>query len=294
MISRVFIGLLLVVSICGILSAANSTIGVAMTNGNFVLDRSTVVGNANVFDGSVIETGQAMSDLTLSNGLKLRLGTESRGQVFLDRLVLEKGAGQVSGGKYVVEAGRLRVMPDNSTATARVAFGSRNLVEVAAIGGPVRVMTAEGTPLANITAGSALSFTNQAGASTPTTLCGTVVRSNGKLMLTDTTTKVTLELKGADLDRYVGKSISVSGNMAGNDALQVLGSPKTDSCGVVPAGAIGAAGAAGAGATGAAGAGAAAGLSTAAIAGIAIAGATGLSLGLAGAKGAFSGSNASQ
>jgi hypothetical protein len=292
MISRVIIGLLLVVSICGILPAANSTIGVAMTNGNFVLDRSTVVGNANVFDGSVIETGKAMSDLTLSNGLKLRLGTESRGQVFLDRLVLEKGAGQVSGGKYVVEAGRLRVMPDNSTATARVAFGSRNSVEVAAIGGPVRVMTAEGTPLANITAGSALSFTNQAGASTPTTVCGKVVRSNGKLMLTDTTTKVTLELKGADLDRYVGKSISVSGNMAGNDALQVLGSPKTDSCGVGPASALGAAGAAGA--TGAAGAGAAAGLSTVAIAGIAIAGATGLSLGLAGAKGAFSGSNASQ
>lgn len=283
--SCVTIGLLLAVCFSSILSAASSTIGVAMTNGNFVLDHSTVVGNANVFEGSVIETGKAMSDLTLTNGLKVRLGTDSRGQVFRDRMVLEKGASQVSGGKYVLEAGRLRVMPANPNATARVAFGSPHLVEVAAIGGAVRVLTAEGIPLANMASGSALSFAEQAGASTPTSLCGKVVRSDGKLMLTDTTTRVTVELRGTDLDRYVGKSISVSGNMVGSGALQVLNSPRLDSCGVGPAGAAGAAGA---------GAGAGAGLSTAAIAGIAIAGGAGLGVGLAGAAGAFSGSNASK
>src|SRR5579864_4414607 len=190
--SRHTFGLPLLVCFCGILSAASSTIGVAITNGNFILDHSPVVGNANVFDGSTIETGKAMSDLTLTNGLKVRLGTDSRGQVFRDRMVLERGAGQVSGGKYVLEAGRLRVMADSLTTTARVAFGNRNWVEVAAIGGAVRVVTAEGIPVANIAAGSALSFVEQAGASTPTTLCGKVVRSEGKLLLTDTTTKVTV------------------------------------------------------------------------------------------------------
>src|SRR5712692_4550835 len=130
MTSRITIVFLLTVCVCGMLPAASPTIGVAMANGNFLLDRSPVVGNANVFEGSVIETGKAMSDLTLANGLKMRLGTESRGRVFRDRLVLEKGAGQVSGSKYLVEAGRLRVMPGSSNATARVAFGNKNLVEV--------------------------------------------------------------------------------------------------------------------------------------------------------------------
>lgn len=294
MIFRFNLGLMLAACLCGILSAASSTIGVAMTNGNFVLDRSTVVGNANVFDGSVIETGKAVSDLTLSNGLKVRLGTDSRGQVFLDRLVLEKGAGQVTGGRYVVEAGRLRVIASNSATTARVAFGTRNIVEVAAIGGAVRVITGEGTPVANIAAGGALSFTNQAGASAPTTLCGKVVRSGGKLMLTDTITKVAVELKGADLDQYAGKSIAVMGNFVGNDALQLLNSPKSDTCGAGPAAAGGVVGTKAPGATAAVGTSTGAGLSTTAIAGIAIAGASGLSLGLAGAAGAFSGSNASK
>jgi hypothetical protein len=279
MIFRIAFVVFLTACLCGILPAANPTIGVAIANGSFLLDRSPVVGNANIFEGSVIETGKAMSDVTLANGLKVRLGVASRGRVFCDRLVLEKGAAQVTGSKYLVEAGRLRVIPGSSNATARVAFGNKNLVEVAAIRGAVRVVTAGGIPVANMAADSALSFTDQAGASTPTTLSGKVVRSNGRLMLTDTTTKVTVELRGADLDQYVGKSISVSGNMVGNDVLQVLeGSVKL----------------AAAGAPGAGGGGAAAGLSTAAIAGITVAGATGLGIGLAASAGAFSGANASQ
>jgi hypothetical protein len=277
MTSTTSLSLLAAVLCCGILPAASPTIGIAVTNGNFLLDSSKVVGNANVYEGSVIETQKAMSDLNLTSGLKMRLGSESRGRVFPDRLVLEKGAGQVSGSKYLVEAGRLRVMPSSSTAMARVAFGNRNLIEVAAIGGAVRVVTTEGIRIANIEAGSALSFADegQGGASTPTTLCGNEVRSNGKLMLTDTTSKITVELKGTGLDQYVGKSISVSGNMAGNDVLQVLG-VKRDSCGVNSAKAGVAA------------------LSGAAIAGIVIAAATGLGLGLAAATGSFSSPAASQ
>ncbi len=91
------LALCLIVAGAVTLTAAGSTIGVAIANGKFFLDRSPVVGNANVFDGSVIDTGRAMADLSLNNGVKMRLGTESRGRIFSNQLVLEKGSGQISG-----------------------------------------------------------------------------------------------------------------------------------------------------------------------------------------------------
>ena len=297
MFFRIVPVILLTVCLCGILPAASPTIGVAMANGNFLLDHSRVVGNANFFEGSVIETGKAMSDLSLTSGLKMRLGVGSRGRVFHDRLVLDQGAGQVSGSKFLVEARGLRVIPVGGDATARVALGSRNLVEVSAVTGSLRVESSMGIRVANMPAGAALSFTEQAGASAPTILCGNAESVDGKVMLTDKTSGVTVELIGTGLNQHLGKSISVTGNRAGNDALHVL-SVKRDACfGPVAAGASGTGAAAGAGAAGvgtAAGAGAGAGLSTAAIAGIAVGGATGLGLGLAAANGTFSGGNASK
>jgi hypothetical protein len=290
---RVVLVVLLTLCLCGILTAANSMIGVAVANGNFLLDRSQVVGNANVFDGSVVETERAMSDLSLTSGLKMRLGVESRGQVFQDRLVLQQGAGQVSGSKYLVEARGLRVIPVGSDATVRVALGPKTLVEVAALTGSFHVETLAGIRVANMTPGAARSFTVQAGAATPTVLCGTALLVDGKLMLTDKTAGITLELTGTGLEQYVGKSISVKGNMAGNDVLHVL-SVKRDACGgggaAAAAGDVDSAGGAGTAAV----AGAGTGLSTAAIAGIAVGGATGLGLGLAAANGVFSGANASK
>ena len=298
---RIILVVLLTLCLFGILPGAISTIGVATANGSFWLDHSQVVGNANVFDGSVIETGKAMSDLSLTSGLKMRLGVDSRGQVFRDRLELEQGAGQVSGSKYLVKARSLRVFPVSSGATVRVALGPKNLVEVAVVTGSFRVETAAGIRVANMASGAALSFTEQAGAAPPTMVCGNAERVDGRLLLTDKTSGVTVELSGAGLEKYLGKSISVTGNRTGNDALQVL-SVKRDACGgtggvAAGAGAAGSAGAgvgAGAASAGAVGAAGGGGLSTAAIAGIAVAGATGLGAGLAATQGVFSSGNASK
>ncbi len=282
-----------------LLQAASPSIGLAMANGRFVLDHAVVVGNATVFDGSMIETEKVMSEISLENGLKMRLGIDARGLVFENRLVLEKGAGQVSGSKYLVQAGRLRIVPLGSYATARVALGEKNLVEVAAVAGNVRVETAGGIRVANMESGMALSFAEQSGASTPARLCGKVERKDGVPMLTDATTKITVQLKGAALDEYLDKTIAVTGNMAGPDLLQVL-TAKRDTCGgaagartATAAAGAGAGAAAGGGAATGAGAGAAAGLSMAAIAGIAVGSAAGLSAGLAAAAGAFSQKSAS-
>jgi hypothetical protein len=318
---RIILVVLLTVCMGGILPAANSTIGVAMANGSFWLDHSQVVGNATVFDGSVIETGKAMSDLSLTGGLKMRLGVDSRGQVFSGRLELEQGAGQVSGSKYVVKARGLRVFPVTAGAIVRVEVGPGNTVEVAAVTGSFRVETVAGLRVANMAAGAALSFTEQAGAAPPTVVCGNAERVDGKLTVTDKTSGVTVELAGESLEQYIGKSISVTGNRTGNDALHVL-SVKKDACkGAGAAAVAGAGAAAGAGATagsgaaagaasagaasaGAAGAGAAgagagaaaagAGISTAAIAGIAVATVAGVGVGVAATKGVFSTGNASK
>jgi hypothetical protein len=311
---RMFPAVSLALCLCGILPAATSMIGVAMANGKFLLDRSEVVGNANIFDGSVVQTGKAMSDLSLTSGLKMRLAMDSRGKVFHDRLVIEQGAGQVSGSKYLVEARGLRVIAIGTDATVRVALGPEALVEVAAVTGAFQVETLAGIRVANMPPGTALSFTEEGGASMPTVLCGKPSHVNGKFVLTDKTTRVTVELTGISLDEFAGRSISVTGNMAGSGVLHVL-SAKRSACGgaaakagetgaagagAAGAGAAGAgaagAGAAGAGAAGAAaaGAGAAVGLSTAAIAGIAVAGAVGLGLGVTAAAGGFSSPPASK
>ena len=133
MFFRVMIVVLLTMCVSGALFAATSGIGVAMANGTFWLDRSQVEGNASVFDGSIIETGKAMSDLALTSGLKMRLGVESRGQIFTNRLELQQGISQVTGSKFLVKARELRVFPVGSAATVRVAVGPKNLVEVAAV-----------------------------------------------------------------------------------------------------------------------------------------------------------------
>lgn len=271
--SRSVFAVSLTACFCGILSGATPTIGVAMSSGHFLLDHSRVAGNANLSEGSVIETEKARSDMSLTNGLKMRLGADSRGQVFSNRLVLQQGVGEVTGSNYVVKAGRLVVTPVGPNATARVLFAAKNVMEVAAVGGAVLVTTAEGVALTTMPANTSLSFSEQAGASSPTSLCGRLVRQNGKYLMNGT------EVKSTDnLDQYVGRSISVSGNRLDDGTFRVLsGTEKRDSCGVPPAGA--AAGAAGHG------------LSHGAIAGIVIGSAAAVGLGIAAGVGAFDTSN---
>ncbi|MCC6591221.1 MAG: hypothetical protein IT168_31335 [Bryobacterales bacterium] len=289
MLKRLLLGVTFV-GIGSALAATGPAIGVATATGSFVMDRAAVQGNGTVFDGAVIETTKVTPDVVLNSGAKFRLGTESRGKVYRDRLVLEKGAGQVTAGSnFAVEASRLRLVPSSGNAVAKIEIARANFVQIAALKGSLRVETSTGLALANMAEGMALAFDTQAaGAAMPMKLCGKVEKKNGGLVLTDSTTKVAVKLQGSDLDQYAGKSIAVEGNPTGSGAqqtLQVL-SAKADACSS-KAGAAGAGGAAAAGAAGAAGAGAATGLSTAAIAGIVIGAGAGLGLGVAAATGAF-------
>lgn len=189
--------------------ASAPAIGVAMARGSFRLDNATVSRNGTLFDGTLIETAQVPSELQLQGGARIELAPGSRGTIYRDRLVLERGQGQLAGTTYRIEANKIRVDADSS---ALVALDATNRVVVAALGGPVRVTNSEGVLLANIRQGKALEFEPQAGAAPPTQVTGILEKRDGHFLLTDETTGVTVELQGPGLERNVGKRVEIAGS----------------------------------------------------------------------------------
>src|SRR5919109_2664951 len=100
-----------------------ATIGIAMVNGIAKVDNNAIRGNASILDGSVVETGKGTSRLSLQSGPRVELGSESRGKVYRDHVVLEKGTGQLHAGtSFPMIANSLRVDTIGSDSTIRVAI----------------------------------------------------------------------------------------------------------------------------------------------------------------------------
>lgn len=270
-------------------TAAAPAVGMMTARGSFTIDDSNVAGNATLFEGNRIETGRASSQLLLNNGARMQLAAESRGIVYRDRLVLERGSGRVE--NYGVEALSLQIRPDGGNASAEVSVrnsGSAGpgLVEVAALNGPVRVTASNGVLLANVQAGRTLAFVPETAAmpAGPTTVTGCVESAGGRFLLTDETSIVRFEVNGGGINKEVGHRVQVSGTVTPvpesvsrvqSTSVKQLSkkcSNRTTAAAAAGVGAAGAgaAGAAGTGAAGAAGAGAA-GASTAAAVGMAVA-----------------------
>jgi hypothetical protein len=194
------------------MTATSPAIGLATANGSFQVNAAKVWGNTTLFDGSVVETAKAPSDLRLNNGAQMRLASESRATVYGGRFVLERGSGQVeASSSYPVEARTLRVYPATSGAVARVELARGSQVLVAAVQGAVRVTNAAGVVVANMTAGNALSFDPQAGASAPTKVAGCLLRKDGKFVVVDQVTNVTLQVQGGELEKEVGNKVEITG-----------------------------------------------------------------------------------
>src|ERR1700691_758164 len=264
---RASLGLL---SLCALPAgfAASSAIGLVVANGSFQLDHSNVRGTATLFDGNTIETNISSSQLKLNNGVSLRLAAETRARVYDSRLVLEKGIGQLESTKYRIEAASLRVEADQPGATARVQLAGPARVVVAARDGSVRVSNGDGVLIARLYSGREMVFEPQeAGAATLTKVSGILALKDGKFILVDRITNVTMELRGTGLEAEVGNLVEVTGTVdsaaptvAGASHIVDVTSVKRLTKSARAAGAAGA-GAAGAGA----GAAAAGGLSTGAI-----------------------------
>jgi hypothetical protein len=197
------------------LGAGAPPLGVVTAKGSFYLDRSPVAGNATVFEGAVIETGKATSQLRLNNGARMLLAADSRGVVYRDRLVLERGGSQLDRlAGYSVEALTLKIQPAGAGSSARVDVESAHQIRVSALNGPVHVSNQAGVLVARLGAGEALSLgTQAAGASAPSTITGCLESAGGKLTLVDETSSVKFILEGGDAGRHAGNRVEVLGTV---------------------------------------------------------------------------------
>jgi hypothetical protein len=284
-------------------SAASPSIGFVKSAGEFRVDGSAVRGNSTVFEGAIVETSTARSVIQLA-GAQITLAPDSRVRVYRDRTVLEKGSGLVKdGARHVVEAATLRIAPAARDSVVQIEITGPSHVTVATSGGAAEVRNSSGILTASLRPGMALAFDPQAAAAAAIKMTGVIESRSGAYFLTDETTKVTIQLlEGADVSKYVGKKVEITGssipgaNLVGGAsqlvrAVTVKPVGEKGKAGAVAgagAGAAGVAAAAGAAGGAAAGAGAAAGLSGAAVGaivgGVAVAGTVG---GLA-AAGTFS------
>jgi hypothetical protein len=85
----------------------------------------------------------------------------------------------------------------------------------------VEVRNSSGILVARVYPGRALEFDPQAGGnSKEMKLSGKLTKTNGKYLLTDSATSVTVELTGAGLESHVGRTIAVTGTQIGESAVR--------------------------------------------------------------------------
>lgn len=202
--------------------AAPAHIGVAMAHGEFLVDHAAVRGTSTVFEGSVIATRNVGSDIQLTSGAQIRLAPGSEGRVYRDRLVLQKGMGEVNGTRYRVEALGLTVLPAPAT---RVSLLSPASIQVAAVGGNVSVNNGNGFEIARVLPGAPLEFTVQSGATAPIVIVGKLERKNGQYVLTDRSTGTEYVIVGENLEAHLNKIVEIQGTLdtsTGSGASKVL------------------------------------------------------------------------
>jgi hypothetical protein len=166
-------------------AAGTVSIGTASARGDMRVDSYLVNGNATLFDGSVVETGQASVDLRLGQGTEITMSTASRGTVYNDRLVLQRGQSELTASSsFQLEANGLRVTPNEPNSRGVVSLMTGNTVEVASLNGSFGVTNDHGVLLANVRPGRMVSFAMEGGGD-PTTFSGVGIVSfeNGQYYL---------------------------------------------------------------------------------------------------------------
>jgi hypothetical protein len=144
---------------------------------------------------------------------RVRLAANSRGALFQDRLVLEKGMTEVQGGKaYRIEAHGLRLRPEGKDAAARVGMSGQRKVQAAVLSDALRATAAGGTLVALMRPGSALEFVPQQviGMDATFEMSGCLERRQDRLVLRDVVSGFTEEVRGKRLERNIGKLVEVT------------------------------------------------------------------------------------
>ena len=201
-------------------SAGTVSIGTVNARGEMRVDSNNVKGNATLFDGSVVETGQATADLLLNKGLnkgvEIKLSTGSRGTLYNDHLILQQGEGELAASsQFELQANGLRVKPNEANSRGVISLKSGDTVEVASLSGSFGVTNDHGVLLANVRPGRVVSFAMQAKAN-PNVFSGTGLVSfeNGTYYLT-TEESVKYVLTCKDVHRFVNNKVVISGTLEG-------------------------------------------------------------------------------
>ena len=187
-----------------------------MGKGDIRVDKTFIQGNATLFNGATVETGNAVSDLMLSSGAEYKLGPQSLARIYEDKVVLKQGTAEVlrttNNGLTV---GDVSIRSSERRGRLRVTSNSPGLVQVAALRGRAELYASSGQLLATIPSGLGLAFDPQAaGAAPPMKLHGVVSGKNGKYFITDCQTGESMELTGEEASQWVGKTVEVSGSVA--------------------------------------------------------------------------------
>ncbi|MEO8097050.1 MAG: hypothetical protein ABI811_05070 [Acidobacteriota bacterium] len=194
-----------------VLASTPATIGVVTASGSFTVEGSRIWGNSTLFDGAKVETAQASSQLKLSNGATVQLAAGSSARVWKDRVVLERGIGQVtSTGAYWMDAGGIKVEGPRF----RVNFTENPRLQVASFSGDARVTGPSGNLLASVPAGRNMSFALLQAVTRTGCL---VYKTNGFILQVDDSPEV-LQLNGQGLAANVGNRVQVTGNRSATAA----------------------------------------------------------------------------
>jgi len=186
-------------------------IGMVIQYGDFKLDAVKVQSNATLFEGNSLETEKGLARLYLRSGATIQLASESKARIFADRLVLESGSTVFSGSPYRVEALSLQIQTESAAASARVRLARPGAVRVDAVQGSVTVRNAQGLLLARVAQGTAVDLDPTAQGPSTMQVTGILRWVNGHFLLEDPVAGVTVELRGSNLERALGKRVRVSG-----------------------------------------------------------------------------------
>jgi hypothetical protein len=198
------------------LAASPSIIGSVTVRGETKIDNHDVQGSGTVFDGSVVETGQSISssaDLRLEKNGEITLLRDSRGVLYRDHFVLERGAAQLGlTDSFKIQASGVVVVPTEANSSGIVSIDQANSVTVDAKNGTLEIRNSSGAGLARVRPGHPLAFSSVAGkSSSDFSATGRVSSENGRYYLDSAETGMKYEVKGEGLQSYNGHSVLASG-----------------------------------------------------------------------------------
>ncbi len=192
------------------------SIGSLTGRGETRIDNQQVQGSGTVFDGSVVETGKSISsaaDLRIANNVAITLLRDSRGTLYRDHLMLQRGTAQLGlTDSFRIQANGMVVVPAEAHSSGIVSIDPANSVTVEAKNGTLEIRNSSGASLALVRAGHPLTFsalTDKSPAEFSAT--GTISSENGHYYLNSTETGLKYEVKGDNLQSLAGTSVVASG-----------------------------------------------------------------------------------